>query len=144
MAHSMDAIFRPSLSELRQQWQAILDRSVVPPGKRQVAFTPVEILLCMYASRVVNHRRYGGSTAHLAEEPVQLLARLFKRPPSSILAKMANLDGSRTHGGRGEVEAAEKFAGSPDDYKDVYRRVMRTARSAGIASEVLPDFLGLK
>ena len=41
---------------------------------------------------------YGGSTAHQAPELVPSLARLFSRPPSSVLAKTANLDGSRSHG----------------------------------------------
>jgi acetylornithine deacetylase/succinyl-diaminopimelate desuccinylase-like protein len=53
----------------------------------------------------VNHRHFGGSTAHRAPEPVPSLARLFSRPPSSVLAKMANLDGSRAHGGKWDVLA---------------------------------------
>jgi putative restriction endonuclease len=55
--------------------------------------------MCLAASFLVNHRRFGGSTAHQAPEPALTLARLFSRPPSSVLAKMANLDGSGSHGG---------------------------------------------
>jgi hypothetical protein len=36
-------------------------------------------------------------------EPVPSLGQLFARTPSSVLAKMANLDGSRSHGGRWDV-----------------------------------------
>jgi hypothetical protein len=44
----------------------------------------------------------------LASAYVPSLARLFSRPPSSMLAKMANLDGSRSHGARCDV-----LAGAP-------------------------------
>jgi putative restriction endonuclease len=71
----------------------------------QAVFLPVETLLCLAVSFLVNHRRFGGSTAHLAPEPIPSLARLFSRPPSSILAKMANLDGSRSHGGKHDILA---------------------------------------
>jgi putative restriction endonuclease len=60
---------------------------------------------------LVNHRHFGGKTAHQAPEPVQLLARLFSRPPSSVLAKMANLDGSRSHGAQWDVIRLPDFLG---------------------------------
>ncbi len=44
-------------------------------------------------------------TAYRAPEPVPSLAQLFSRRPSSVLAKMANLDGSRSHGGKWDVLA---------------------------------------
>jgi putative restriction endonuclease len=78
----------------RQQFRELRRRSPVSSG-RQVTFLLVETLLCLAASFLVNHRRFGGSTAHQAPEPVPTLARLFSQPPSSVLAKMANLDGSR-------------------------------------------------
>jgi len=90
-------------SAARTQWRSIVARPWAVEGGRQVAFTPVETLLSLAASLMVNQRRYGGSTAHRAEEPVPSLARLFKRPNSSVLAKMANLDGSRRNGARHEV-----------------------------------------
>jgi hypothetical protein len=48
------------------------------------------------ASFLVNHRHFGGSTAHQAPEPVPSLAQLFSRPPSSVLAMdhPGNLGGS--------------------------------------------------
>lgn len=80
--------------QARGQFRELLARRPVSEG-RQVAFRPVETLLCLGASFLVNHWHFGGSTAHRAPEPVPALARLFSRPPSSVLAKMANLDGSR-------------------------------------------------
>ena len=102
-----------SPSAARAQWRSIVVRPWAAEGGRQVAFTPVETLLCLAASLLVNHRRYGGSTAHRAEEPVPSLARLFKRPNSSILAKMANLDGSRRNGARHEMEVAARLLSDP-------------------------------
>src|SRR5689334_6913290 len=72
-----------------RQWHDIERRTPVTVGK-QVNFVPVETVLSLAASLLVNHRRYGGSTSHRAEEPVPTLAALFRRPNSSILAKMAN------------------------------------------------------
>lgn len=134
----------PRLTAAREQWRAIAARRPVAPGGRQVDFVPVETLLCLAASLLVNHRRYGGRTSHLAEEPVPSLARLFRRPNSSVLAKMANLDGSRTHGARHEVEAAAVLLSTPGALAAAYRLVLRAARDTGIDAAALPDFLGLE
>ena len=87
-----------TVGQAREQFRALALRR--PAHGRQVAFLPTETLLCLAASFLVNHRHFGGSTAHQAPEPVPSLARLFSRPPPSVLAKMANLDGSRSHGAR--------------------------------------------
>jgi putative restriction endonuclease len=99
-----------TVGDAQAQFRMLLERRPVQQG-RQVSFFPVETLLCLAASFLVNHRRFGGSTAHQAPEPVPSLARLFSRPPSSVLAKMANLDGSRSHGARWDVLAAAQLAG---------------------------------
>jgi hypothetical protein len=99
-----------AVGQARHQFREIRRRSPVSAG-RQVVFLPVETLLCPAASFVVNHRRFGGSTTHQAPEPVPSLARLLFRPPSSVLAKMANLDGSRSHGGKWDVLAGAVFCG---------------------------------
>jgi putative restriction endonuclease len=39
------------------------------PGSRQVTFLPVETLLCLAASFVVNAHQFGGATAGRAPEP---------------------------------------------------------------------------
>jgi Cytochrome P450 len=61
----------------------------------------------------VNHRHFGGSTAHQAPEPVPTLARLFSRPPSSALTEMANLDASRLHGGKWDILAGKGCTCAP-------------------------------
>jgi putative restriction endonuclease len=104
---------------------------------------PVETITCLAASLLVNHRRYGGSTAHKAEEPVPSLARLFRRPNSSVLAKMANLDGSRRNGARHELEVAAHLLDDLDRLANLYRVLLAAARGVGIGPEALPDFLGL-
>ncbi|GAA3766654.1 hypothetical protein GCM10022225_61260 [Plantactinospora mayteni] len=129
-------------SAAREQWRSVGARSPVVAG-RQVAFLPVETLTCLAASLLVNHRRYGGSTAHRAAEPVPTLARLIRRPNSSVLAKMANLDGSRRNGAKHEVEVAAQLLCEPGRLGAVYRLVLRAARGVGITPEALPDFLGL-
>jgi len=119
------------LATAREQWRAVGSRAPVATG-RQVAFVPVETLLCLAASLLVNHRRYGGSTAHRAEQPVPWLASLFRRPNSSVLAKMANLDGSRRNGAKHEVEVAARLLGDPQRLTVVYRVVVQAARDVGI------------
>ncbi|GIJ36276.1 HNH endonuclease [Micromonospora sediminimaris] len=131
-------------SAARAQWRSIVVRPWAIEGRRQVAFTPVETLRCLAASLLVDHRRYGGSTAHRADEPVPGLAQLFKRPNSSILAKMANLDGSRRNGARHEVEVAARLLGGQDELASVYRIIVRAARDVGVTAENLPDFLYLE
>lgn len=127
-----------------EQWIHIRGRGWPAPGTRQVTFLPVETLLCLCASLGVDHRRYGSSTAHLAPKPVPSLARLFKRPPSSILAKMANLDGSRSNGGKNELQAGVVLLGDPARLTETYLAIVRAARTVGIQQDELPDFMGLE
>lgn len=131
-------------SAARRQWEAIAARRPVPAGQRQVRFQPVETLLCLAAMYLVDHSRYGSTTARRAPEPVQQLSRLFRRPPSSILAKMANLDGSRSHGAKFDLLAGVTLRADPARMANTYRVVLSGARSAGIGRERLPDFLDLE
>lgn len=132
-----------TVSQAREQFRALLARHPVPGG-RQVTFLPAETLLCLAASFLVNHRHYGGGTAHRAREPVPSLARLFSRPPSSVLAKMANLDGSRTHGARWDVLAGAMLRDDPARFSNLYRVLLHAARAENIGPARLPDFLGLE
>jgi putative restriction endonuclease len=132
-----------TVGQAREQFRALLARRPVPIG-RQVTFLPVETLLCLAASFLVNHRRFGGTTAHQAPEPVPSLARLFTRPPSSVLAKMANLDGSRSHGARWDVLAGAMLRGDPARFTGAYRVLLHAARAEGIGPGRLPDFLELE
>lgn len=133
-----------SLPSSRADWRTIKRRAEPKAGTRQENFTPTEVVLCMAAMLLVNHRKFGGSTSHLAPSPVPELAQLFKRPPSSILAKMANLDGSRPHGGRAEKEAAAALlqAGATGLCSN-YLTILAAAREEHIDQVALPDFLGL-
>ena len=130
-------------SAARTQWRGIAARAPVATG-RQVDFTPVETLTCLAASLLVNHRKYGGATSHQAEEPVPTLAALFRRPNSSVLAKMANLDGSRRNGAKHEIEVAAHLLGTPGQLATSYRLVIAAAREVGIGPVRLPDFLDLE
>ena len=132
-----------TVGQAREQFRALLIRHPVPGG-RQVPFLPVETLLCLAASFLVNHRHFGGSTAHQAPEPVPSLARLFSRPPSSVLAKMANLDGSRAHGAKWDVLAGAMLREDSARFSQVYRVLLHAARAEGIGPSKLPDFLGLE
>ena len=132
-----------TVSQAREQFRALLKRRPVPGG-RQVIFSPVETLLCLAASFLVNHRHFGGATAHQAPEPVPSLARLSSRPPSSVLAKMANLDGSRSHGARWDVLAGAMLRDDPARFSRVYRVLLHAARAEGIDPARLPDFLDLE
>lgn len=132
-----------TVSQAQEQFRALLVRHPVING-RQVTFLPVETLLCLAASFLVNHRHFGGSTAHQAPEPVPSMARLFFRPPSSVLAKMANLDGSRSHGARYDVRAGAILRDDPAQFSRTYRILMHAARAEGIAPGQLPDFLHLE
>ena len=132
-----------TVGQAREQFGVLAARRPIQGG-RQVTFIPVETLLCLAASFLVNHRHFGGSTAHRAPEPVPSLARLFSRPPSSVLAKMANLDGSRSHGGRWDVLAGAMLRDDPARFSRVYRVLLEAARAEGIGLTRLPDFLGLE
>jgi putative restriction endonuclease len=131
-----------TVGQAREQFRALASRR--PARGRQVAFLPAETLLCLAASFLVNHRHYGGSTAQQAPEPVPSLARLFSRPPSSVLAKMANLDGSRSHGARWDALAGAVLRDDPARFSRVYRVLLQAARAEGIGPGRLPDSLGLE
>jgi putative restriction endonuclease len=140
----LNAYLKLTVTEARAQFLELLARGDAAEGKRQVDFIPVETLLCLAASFVVNHRRYGGSTAHTAPTPVPELARLFKRRPSSVLAKMANLDGSRSHGASHDAIAGARLREDPTLFTRTYRVLLYAARAEGIGPGQLPDFLDLE
>ncbi|HTU76613.1 MAG TPA: HNH endonuclease [Trebonia sp.] len=142
--HGLDAYLKLSVSQARAQFRDLLVRDDAADGKRQVDFVPVETLLCLAASFVVNHRRYGGSTAHTAPTPVPELARLLRRRPSSVLAKMANLDGSRSHGASHDASAGARLREDPRLFTRTYRVLLYAARAEGIGTGQLPDFLDLE
>lgn len=132
------------LSSVRSQWRSIAQREVMPRGRRQVAFVPVETLLCLAAMFLVEYSRFGSSSHHRAPTPVPELARLFRRPPSSIIAKMANLDGTRSHGAKHDLLAGTVLRADTEHLAATYRTVLAGARAEGFSSADLPDFLGIE
>lgn len=129
----------------RRQWREILDRPSRPdlPGFRGPIFLPVETLMCLAASLVVSHREFSGSNrAPRAPSPVPELARLFQRPPTSVLAKMENLDGTRIKGAKHELETAATLMADPSRLLTTYSVMIAAARDGGIGPDRLPDFLG--
>jgi putative restriction endonuclease len=133
----------PTPQAAREQWRQIATRTDATSG-RQVVFTPVETIMCLAAGILVDHRKYGSSSAPRAAFPVPQLAALFHRPNSSILAKMANLDGSRSHGGRYDLDVTAHLLGTPGLLGQMYCMLLAAARDAGIGPDQLPDFLGLE
>ncbi|MHB1844819.1 MAG: HNH endonuclease [Deltaproteobacteria bacterium] len=133
-----------SLTQAHSQWRVILGRPARPTATafRQADFTPTETRLCLAAMLVVDHRRYGGATSQFAPSPVPELASLFERTPASILAKQANLDGTRPNGARHEVETAEALLGNTEQLTATYLVVIEAARAEDVTPDLLPDFLG--
>lgn len=142
--YDLGDFLNPSAATLRDEWRSVLARQVVPSGQRQVNFVPSEVVLSLCASLLVDHSRFGSSSAHRAGLPVPQLAALYKRPPTSILAKMANLDGTRSNGGRHELEVSARMTSDSAQLQDVYLRIIRAARAEGIDRDRLPDFLELE
>ncbi|MEE2061511.1 HNH endonuclease [Rhodococcus artemisiae] len=57
---------------------------------------------------------------------------------------MANLDGTRSNGGRHELEVSARMTSDSVLLQDVYIRIVRAARAEGIDRDRLPDFLQLE
>ena len=134
-------LLRPDLADAIRQWESIHSRAASEPGVRQPDFSAVEVILSHGASQLVDHRRYGSSTAHTADEPVLLLADLFQRPPSSVLAKMANLDGSRPHGAKFDHAAGLAWSADRERFDRAYAVALLAARRTAVDPAALPDFL---
>ncbi|GEA84466.1 HNH endonuclease [Cellulomonas gelida] len=130
--------------DARRQWLAILDRRPVEQGQRQENFTPVETVLCLAAMYLVDSSRFSNRAAVHAPHPVPELARLFRRPPTSVIAKMDNLDGARPKGNKNDVLVAAALRSDRAHLAAVYRACFAGARSVGIDEAALPDFLGIE
>ncbi|WP_255027152.1 HNH endonuclease [Rhodococcus sp. GA1] len=57
---------------------------------------------------------------------------------------MANLDGTRSNGGRHELEVSARMMSDSALLQDVYTRILAAARAEGIDRTALPDFLELE
>lgn len=143
MAKTLEQLVHVTETAATGYWNSVLLRTALPAtGTRQENFTPVEVILCLAAMFLVNHKRYGSQTNARAPRPVPELAALFNRPASSILAKMGNLDGSREHGGKFETRAAAILLDANGARLfETYTTALRAARAVGILEDRLPDFL---
>lgn len=126
------------------QWRHVLARTPLTDGQRQAVFLPIETLMCAAAMHIVEYSRLGSSTMHKAGAPAPELARLFRRPVSSIVAKMNNLDGRRPRGAKYDLEVGLALAVDQDLMSEIYRRVLAGARTQGIDPLDLPDFLRIE
>lgn len=131
-----------SAQDIQRQLLALIARTAPEPGRRQVPFTPVETLLCCGLFYQLDPHKYGGSNMHTVPPIVTRLADLFRRTPASILYKMLNLDGSRTHSAGQEPRLFAILATDPLLYPTLYTEILATARQIQIDETVLPDFLG--
>ena len=144
MSYAMRDYLVLTVDASTQQWRDLASRRDALPGKRQADFLPVETLMCLAAMYVVDHRRFGSSSAPSARTPVPEIARAFRRPPSSVLAKMANIDGSRPHGAHFDVRVGTALRSDHELFEVTYRTVLAGARAAGFSQTSLPDFLGIE
>lgn len=126
-------------SQAESEWRRIKRRV---RRKKQEDFLPVEVLLCYGLFRILNPHRYGGANIDQVPSVVNALAHAFVRSPGSIISKMLNLDGSRSHGAKLEVLLFCTLAEEPDRYADLYRVVMLAGWSVGFGADELPDVLG--
>lgn len=150
MSWGQDEVLQLTREEAAEQWRRIASRQPAPPGGRQETFTPVEVVLCTVASLFVNHRQFGGGTTQLAPSPVPELAEAFTRPPSSVLAKMANLDGTRSHGAVHDEAVGAILREEPGRLMALLSEVLKGADLAGVRRpmpplrtlRLLPEWLG--
>ena len=130
--------------DARTQWLSILDRRPAEQGQRQENFTPVETILCLATTYLVTSADFSNKAAVRAPRPVPELARLFRRPPTSVIAKMDNLDGARPKGNKNDVLVAATLRSDRERLAAVYRACLAGARRVGIDQTALPDFLGIE
>lgn len=126
------------------QWRSVIARADVGPGENQVDYVPVETLLCAAAMVELGNVSYGSGLASKGMSPIPELARLFRRRPTSITSKMANLEGGRSRGGRSDQRLWEVLSHDHGLLLRIYRVVLAAARRAGAGPDRLPDFLGVE
>lgn len=125
----------------REQWKRVVARPPLARGKRQGVFEPVEVLLCHGLFWILSPNRFGGSNIDKVPEEARALAQLFRRSAGSLTNKMLNLDGSRRHGGRAEVELYVRLSVEPGRFVRLYRIVIQAGRELALGPDLLPDYL---
>lgn len=127
--------------DARAQWQRVLRRTPMP---RQEAFLPIEAILCFGLFFLLDPHRYGGANIHQVPAEAHAIARLLCRTPGSLTSKMLNLEGARPNAGRLEPVVYLRLSADLDLFVHLFSRVIGAARSEGIGTDALPDFLGVE
>ena len=124
------------------QWRAIFARRTPLPGKRQEDFLPIETLLCFGLGLIANQSASGSINIPESSPDARSLAQLFKRTPKSLAAKLANLDGGRSHSAKHEQDLWIRLTGNITHFESLYALILDVGRSRGLGDDLLPDFLG--
>lgn len=127
----------------RKQWLDLRSREFADLGARQVNFSPVETLICFALGLIAPPSKSGTINLREGDQLVQHFARLFKRTPGSLAAKLANLDGRRPHAARFEAELWVELSTRDDVFPALFATILQGAREAGLGESSVPDFLGL-
>ena len=131
-------------SQARAQWSQVLRRHPMPAGVRQEDFLPIETLLCFGLGLVAEPSPSGNVNLRESSSEVISIASLVRRPPTSLAAKLANLQGRQTHGAKYEQQLFIELSHDLPQYEFLYSIVMEAARSIGLGVMDLPDILGLE
>lgn len=129
--------------DARSQWLSILQRRD-PGERRQVDFVPIETLICFGLGLIAAPSQSGNINIRESSTDVKLLSALFKRRPSSLAAKLANLDGRRPNGAKHERQLWAVLSNDLVRFEHLYGITLEAGRSAGLDYEQLPDFLGIE
>lgn len=127
----------------RAQWRAILARRDPGTG-RQVDFVPIETLICFGLGLVSTPSPSGNINIKESSDDVKAFAALFKRRPTSLAAKLANLDGRRPNGAKNERQLWAELSNDIVRFEHLYEIIIRAGRYLGLDEERLPDFLGIE
>jgi len=128
---------------VRAQWRSILARRD-PGTSRQVDFVPIETLICFGLGLVSDPSPSGNINIKESSLEVKALAALFKRRPTSLAAKLANLDGRRPNGAKNERRLWAELSNDIVRFEYLYEVILRAGRSLGLDEDRLPDFLGIE
>ena len=130
-----------TLPDAQMQWLEIARRAELGT-KRQPDFTAVETLLCFGLGLVALPSPSGRVNLRESDPVVKSLARLVKRRPSSLAAKLANLDGRRPHGAKHEPALWAELTENFSIFEALYDVILTAGRQVGLSEVELPDFLG--
>lgn len=132
-----------TVDDARSQWLSLEGRSIPRLGDRQVDFLPIETLTCFGLGLISPpSTRSGAINLRESDLVVRGFAALFRRTPSSLAAKLSNLNGRRSHGARFERELWIYLTGNDFAFLSLYWILLQSAREAGLDERDVPDYLG--